>query len=304
MDKRIIIAGGKGFVGSNLYHILKNNYHIKIISRSNNFDLRFSKNLEKIFQKKYDYFINCAADVGSVHYILSSPAKILYDNILICNNIYQMLSIYSPKTKIINIIANCFYPPSKKITNESDWNKSNPHHTVSGFAFSRRFLIELSKFYKKKHNINSINIVSPSMYGPGDSNDPNKTHALNGMIIRMIKNKKKIFEIWGNGKQVREWIFVQDLVRFIKLVINRNINNIELMNFGQKKFYSILDLSKKIKKELSSKSKIKFNLKFTNADPVRKSNNELFKKKFNKFKFTSIDEGIKKTIFYYKSIFH
>ena len=303
MKKKILILGSSGFVGKNLVKVLKLNHDITCLSGKSKLDLTKSGGLERLYKNKFDYCINCAAHVGSVHYIYKNSTKVLYDNIRIANNIYKFISKNSPKTKIINIIANCLYPASKKIHKENDWNKSKPHESVAGFAYSRRYLVNASQVYKKDCNINSINIVSPSLYGPGDSIDPNKTHALNGLIIRMLKCKKnheKKFEIWGSGKQIREWIFINDLVKLIEIIINKNISHIPLMNFSQKKFYYINFLVNKIKKVIPYNLKIFHNITLNYADSVRKVDNAKFLKKFSSFKFTHLNEGISKTIKYYK----
>jgi GDP-L-fucose synthase len=303
MKKNILILGASGFVGKNLVNILKHKYNITFVSGKNELDLRKKNSLDKFYKKKFNYCINCAAHVGSVHYVYKNSTKILYDNILITSNIYRFIAKKSPKTKIINIVANCLYPDSKKFHKESEWNNKEPHVSVAGFAYSRRFLIDLSEDYKKKYNINSINIICPSLFGPGDSIDPKKTHALNGLIIRIIKaikDKDKKFEIWGSGKQIREWIFIYDLVKLIDLIIKKNIYNLPLMNFSQKKFYSINFLVKSVKNIINCKIKVVHNMKLNNASSVRKVDNSKFLKKFSNFQFTNLENGINETIKYYK----
>jgi GDP-L-fucose synthase len=303
MKKNILILGASGFVGKNLVNFLKHKYNITFVSGKNEIDLRKTNSLNKFYKKKIDYCINCAAHVGSVHYVRKNSTKILYDNILITTNIYRFIANKTPKTKILNIIANCFYPDSKKFHKENEWNNKEPHESVAGFAYSRRFLINLSEDYKKKYNIHSINIVCPSLFGPGDSIDPNRTHALNGLIIRIIKsinNKDKNFEIWGSGKQIREWIFIYDLIKLIDLIIMKNIYHLSLMNFSQKKFYSINFLVKNIKKIINSKIKVVHNMKLNNASSTRKVDNNKFLKKFSNFQFTNLENGIAETIKYYK----
>jgi len=303
MKKKILILGSSGFVGKNLTKALKSKYDITCLSGKDKLDLTKSGGLEKLYKIKFDYCINCAAHVGSVHYVHKNSTKVLYDNILITNNIYNFIANKTPKTKIINIIANCLYPESKSPHKENDWNKNEPHESVAGFAYSRRFLINLSDSYKKNYKINSINIVSPSLFGPEDSIDPKKTHALNGLIIRMLqakKGKRNKFEIWGSGKQIREWIFIDDLVRLIDVIIKRNTTHLSLINFSQNKFYSINFLTKSIRKIISYKIKITHNMILNYADSVRKVDNTRFLKKFPTFYFTDLNAGITKTVKYYQ----
>ena len=78
----------------------------------------------------------------------------------------------------------------------------------------------ISQVYFQQYGVKSINLLIPNTFGPGDDIDPNKTHALNGMIIRMIKakmNKSDEFEIWGSGNPVREWAYVDDVADILHI---------------------------------------------------------------------------------------
>ena len=68
----------------------------------------------------------------------------------------------------------------------------NVHQSVEPFGLPKLILLKLSLFYFKQHNIKSLNLVLPNAFGPGDHIDTNRSHALNGLIVRMldaIKNK-------------------------------------------------------------------------------------------------------------------
>jgi nucleoside-diphosphate-sugar epimerase len=80
----------------------------------------------------------------------------------------------------------------------------------------------------------------------------------------------------------------------------KNIYHLSLMNFSQKKFYSINFLVKNIKKIINSKIKVVHNMKLNNASSTRKVDNNKFLKKFSNFQFTNLENGIAETIKYYK----
>ena len=90
----------------------------------------------------------------------------------------------------------------------------------------------------------------PNAYGPGDYTDPNRTHALNGMIIRMLKAKEnddKEFVIWGSGKPTREWIYVKDLARMLVESIESQGLQIDPVNIAQNHAYAIRETAEMIK---------------------------------------------------------
>ena len=113
--------------------------------------------------------------------------------------------------------------------------------------YFKRTLYFISKAYFDQHKIKSINLMFPSIYGPGDSLDPYKTHAMNGIIIRALKNKinkKKTFEIWGSGKPLRNWLYIDDAVNSIMFFINEKITNQMPINVVNEKAISIKRLLK------------------------------------------------------------
>ena len=87
----------------------------------------------------------------------------------------------------------------------------------------------------------SVNFLFPNTYGPGDSEDPNHTHALNGMIIRMLKAKQaraKEFVVWGTGSPIREWAYIDDFID--TLVNSMELEGLEYpLNMGQNRLLKI-----------------------------------------------------------------
>ena len=178
------------------------------------------------------------------------------------------------------------------------------HETVLPFGMTKRVLFYLSRFYNQQYNIHSKNFLIPNAYGPGDYLDPEKTHALNGIILRFllaIKDKEKKFELWGSGKPRREWIFVEDIAKlFFEEIKNNRIKNYFPINLAQNKSYSMLEITKLVKTILKSKIRIIPNDNKIDGALKKQLDNKMFKKYFNNYKFLDLASGIKKTINYYK----
>jgi GDP-L-fucose synthase len=302
---KIIIFGGFGFVGSAIRLVLKNNYNVISLSRRNNCDL----NNEKVIIKNIDKYnpniiINCASHVGGLNYINKSPVNVFRDNLKIYINLYEAVRKTKKNLIIYNPISNCAYNHELNIQKENIWLKGEVHESVLPFGMTKRILFYLSKFYNQQYNINSKNFLIPNAYGPGDYLDPEKTHALNGIILRFllaIKNKEKKFELWGSGKPRREWIFVEDIAKlFFEEIKNNKIKNYFPINLAQNKSYSILEITKLVKTILKSKIKIVTNENKIEGALKKQLDNKMFKKYFNNYKFSDLASGIKKTINYYK----
>lgn len=304
---KIILLGATGFLGKNIINKLKNtNHEIIGASRTLGIDLR-DKEVWCQFLSEHnpDAIINCAAHVGSLHYVTEYAGDVVHDNILMSVNIYEAVTKICPNTIIINPLSNCSYPGVANIHFESDWWQGEVHDSVFAYANSKRFIYVIGKSYNKQYGIKSVNFLVPNTFGPGDSTDPNKTHALNGMIIRMIKaqrKKNKIFEIWGTGKPVREWAYIDDVVKILIEGLTTNSDLIFPVNIAQNKGFSIKESAQLIAEAVDYNGKLEFNTTYQDGAPIKILDDKFFRDLFPNYSFTNHAEGIKNTVKYYKKI--
>jgi GDP-L-fucose synthase len=302
---KILVLGGNGFIGKNMVTALRRSYNTVIsISLRTGIDLRDYLLTRKIFSEiTPDYVINCAAHVGSVHYISTYAADVLHDNMQMILNIYKAIKEVSPKSKVINPLSNCSYPGESEIQYESDWWKGEVHSSVYSFGNAKRFIYVVAFCYLGQYGTKTLNFLVPNTFGPGDHTDPNKTHALNGMIIRMIKAQdegEKEFEIWGTGNPIREWAYIDDVIEILKraLLIQEEITY--PINIAQKKGYSIKESAEIIANLIGFKGNLTFNTKYQDGAPCKVLDNGRFQQLFPEYRFVDHEAAIKKTIEYYK----
>jgi len=302
---KILVLGGHGFVGKSVMEELKKTKHESVaLSRRDGLDLREYASVVECFRNQNPHvIINCAAHVGSLHYVTERAADVAHDNMQIILNLYRAAKEACPSVKIINPISNCSYPGDANIHRESEWWNGPVHKSVWSFANTKRMIAVISECYAMQHKISTINFLVPNAYGPGDYTDPNKTHALNGMVIRMLQAKEKNkpeFEIWGTGKPTREWIYVKDLARMLVHAVKMRESQIQPINIAQNKAYSILETAEMIKKHIGYNGNIVCNHSFQDGAPTKQLDDEVFRKNFPDFRFTDIDKGVHETAAYYK----
>lgn len=305
--KKITIIGGFGFLGKNLNRLFENSsYEVQNISRRNGFDL-LEKNKIMDFLKKEnpDFIINCVAHTGSLEYVNKHNADIITNNLLMGINFWEILREINYKGIVINPISNCTYPGKADIQKEDEWFDGNVHPSIISYGTAKKTLFMVNKCYEQQYNIKTINIILPNQYGEYDYDDVGRVHALNGIVIRMlktIKEGKEEFTIWGSGTPVREWGYMPDTARFIKYIIDENITNLpNPINIGTGIGYTMNEIGKMIKDSLGCNIEINNDVSKLDGDPKKLLDVSLFKKTFPHFKFTSIEDGIKNTINYYKN---
>ncbi len=145
--------------------------------------------------------INCAAHVGSVHYAMRNSADMMQDNVQIIMNLYRAVQRVCPTAKIIHPISNCSYPGEAVVQRESEWLDGPVHPSVRAFGSHRRLIYEVADCYRRQHGIRSINWLIPNAYGPGDRTDPDRVHALNGIIIRLIQAQCRVRKLRDLGNR-------------------------------------------------------------------------------------------------------
>lgn len=303
---KIAILGKTGFIGQNLYTRLVNDgYTVVGCSRSTGIDiLKYDQFKDFIVKEKPDVIYNVACHVGSMRYVSNHAADVISDNLQMSINLYRAVKEINPSIKIIQPLANCGYPGDSSIQCEESWLAGDVHESVFSFGNSKRCMYYISKCYSDQYGVNTVNLLFPNTYGPGDSIDPNHTHAINGMIIRMLEAKRSgagEFVVWGSGSPVREWAYIDDfieaLVRGLKLD-----NIIHPINVGQERGYSISESAKLIKEEMGFNGEIVFNTNYQDGDPVKIMSRQRFDTFFDSFKWFNHRQGIANTIKYYEGV--
>ncbi len=304
---KILVLGGHGFVGKTVVNFLrKSKQDIFALSRRDGLDLLDFDSAEKFFSDiKPDVIINCAAHGGSLHYVSEFSGDVIHDNIQMTLNLYKATKEICPRSRIINPLSNCSYPGNANIHFEPEWWHGEVHESVFSYGNAKRFIYVISRNYYKQYGTNTVNFLVPNTFGPGDYTDPNKTHALNGMIIRMIKaqrNNEQSFEIWGTGKPIREWGYIEDVARILIKGVYLDTDLVYPLNIAQDKGYSIKESAEFISEAVGFEGKLVFNSKYQDGASKKVLDDKQFRKTFPDFSFFNHGEGIKETVKYYKEV--
>lgn len=302
-NQKILVAGGTGFLGQRVAAKLKEEkFNVLTASLKTGVDFRdFGQTLRFFKKNKPEIVINCAAYVGGLQFGYQHPAEMFYNNILMATYFMEAARLAGVK-KFINIISNCVYPAHLSKFKEEDLWAGNMHDSVLPYASARKLSWVQGWAYKKQYDFDSSHLILASMYGPGDHFDATRSHALGALIMKFVEAKRKKLPeviIWGTGKPIREWMYVDDGAEAIVRSLKMNLG-VEPVNIGRGEGISMIALAKLIKKISGYKGKITLDKTKPDGALCKIFNVDKMKKVFKWFPPMRLENGIRQTIQWYE----
>ena len=316
MKQNILITGGFGLLGSNLYKFLKKkNYNVFILDKKKNF---LKKNYQRLDKKNVflgDYLdknlvkkiivkkkIKVIFHTGAVTQVLDAIDSPEYTY---TNNIFGTLNFLEIIRKINKKII-FIYSSSDKAYGEvgkKSYTEDTCLNSIFPYDVSKSCSDLICQSYSKTFNLKVGILRCGNLYGPGDFN---KNRLINGFIISILKNK--IFKIRSSGKLVRDYLFVDDAVQAYYLTMRSLINSkrkLRIYNVGSKYNMNVFGMIKRISK-LNKNKKIK--IKVLNSSKKEIASQKLNYKKISKelgwVQKVNLEYGLQKTYYWYKEHIH
>lgn len=303
MSAKIFVPGGNGFVGRRVVKKLEEkNSNFISLSLRDGIDFRDFKQTMALFEKeRFDAVINCAAFIGGIQFGYEKPGEIFYNNILMSTNLMEAARLTGVE-RFINPISNCSYPGHlTKDFKEEEWWDGALDESVLVYGFVRKASWVQSWAYYQQYGCETISLILPNMYGPGDHFDETRSHALGALIMKFAEAKRKNQPeviVWGSGQPVREWLYVDDgagvLIKALEIE-----HTVEPINVGVGKGVSILELAQLIKEIVGYQGKIVLDKSKPDGAPYKTMDNTRLRKIFNWTPPTSLKQGIEKTVAWY-----
>jgi len=312
-NKSVLVTGGTGFIGSHLVDRLVNfDSKVTVLYRSTDKNIAHLKDRITLFKgdctniedalaacKGQQIVLNLAARVGSIQYNMTHQATMMRDNLLIATTMLDAAKKTNVERFLV-VSAACIYPRDCKIpTPETEGFRDEPEPTNGGYGWAKRMAELLGKYYQEEYGM-KIAIVRPyNCYGPRDHFDPKVSHVIPGLIKRVLEGENPL-KVWGSGNQTRAFLYVDDLVDGMLLATER-YPLADAVNLGMDEEVSIKDLIHKIVKIASVKTEIVFDTTKPDGSPRKNCDNTKAREKLGFKAKVSLDEGLKKTIDWYKS---
>lgn len=304
-DKRILLTGGAGFLGSFLVEKLKergvHEDDLKV-PRSKDVDLRYWENCIKVV-KDIDVVIHLAAKVGGIGYNQKYPATLFYDNAIMGIQLMEAARRGDVK-KFVAIGTVCAYPKFTPVPfKEEDLWDGYPEETNAPYGLAKKMLLVQSQAYRQQYGFNSIYLLPVNLYGPRDNFSPESSHVIPALIKKIFDAKesgKDYVTVWGTGNATREFLYVEDAATGIILATER-YNKPDPVNLGSGFEISIKDLVELIAELAEFDGEIRWDTSKPDGQPRRCLDISKAEKEFGFKAKTDFREGLKETIEWYKA---
>lgn len=319
-NKRILVTGASGFIGSALCDALELNNILSVTRHSDDKEygcdlMDWSQTENEFKNSNIDIVFHLAGVTGNVKSHGLRPVDSFIDNTLMGLNVLRACHKYKVK-KVVSIIASCAYPANeyewfndqslydfkpKEVMSEFSLFDGPPDCSVEAHAYAKRNLQLASKYYNQQYGCDFVCVCPPTVYGPGDSFDPSKTKVMGSLIKKFCdakRNNEQESVCWGSGSPLREFLYIDDCVRLLAQSVDYGSSKVPL-NIGSGQEISIKNLAELIAKTVGYTGRIRWDWNEPEGQQRKFLDSTRMTNILGKQTFVPLEEGIRRTVAWY-----
>lgn len=303
-DKRVLVTGGGGFLGSHLLEQLDKLPILELISiRQKDYDLTEQADVRRLFSDfRPDIIFHLAGHVSGLGANNDYPADFFYRNLMMIT----MLAEEARKVGVSKIVATgagCGYPEFAPIPlKESDFWNGYPQYESAPYSLAKRMLHIQADAYWRQHKLPIIVGLPGNIYGPYDNFDLEAAHvgpALVRKFVEAMESKETEISVWGSGKPTRDFVYAGDVAKGL-VTAAELCNEPLLVNLSSGKETSIKSLVDHLVEISGFTGTISWDNSKVEGQSRRVFDVSLAKEKLGFEAKTSLKEGLLKTFDWYK----
>ena len=299
-DKRVVVTGGAGFLGSVVVAQLREQGCRSIwVPRSQDYDLVQMEAVQRLYDDAApDIVLHLAARVGGIGANQANAGRFFYDNLMMGT---QLMEVGRQRglEKFVALATICAYPKYTPVPfREEDLWAGYPEETNAPYGLAKKMMLVQAQAYRQQYGFNAIVLFPVNLYGPGDNFDMQTSHVIPALIRKCVEAQAKGEQqvvLWGDGSPSREFLYVDDAARAI-LLAAEHYNGDEPVNIGTGEEISIHDLAHLIANEVGFKGELVWDTAKPNGQPRRCLDTRRAKQLFGFEAETKLRNGIQGTV--------
>ena len=305
MNEKIFLTGGTGMVGSNIREHSKSHKYTIFAPSSKEVDLtNYGQVNNYIAEVQPDIIIHSAGLVGGIQANIKNPVGFLVKNLQMGLNVILAAQQNNVK-KLLNLASSCMYPRDMEIGLTEDMIlKGELEPTNEGYALAKVVATRLCEYMNREDEKWQYKSAIPcNLYGKYDKFDPKHSHMVPAVIRKIYEAKENNInevEIWGDGLSRREFMYAGDLADFVYYALDHFDKMPQNLNVGLGRDYTINEYYQVIAKVIGYEGTFTHDL----SKPMGMKKKMIDNTQLTAFGWhpkTSLEEGIKQTLEYFKN---
>lgn len=302
--KKVVVTGGAGFLGAPMVRMLTERGAEVIVPRKRDYNfIHLSDGLRCFNENKPQIVIHSAAFYGGIWINQMYPGRIYYENLVMGANVIEACRLTGVE-KFVGIGTACSYPGYL----EGELNEKNLwdgplHESVLNYGLTKKMMAVQCWAYQRQYGFKGIHVILTNLYGPGDTFHINRAHVVSALIKKFVEaklNNSPSVEVWGTGKPIREFLYVDDCAEGI-IKAAEVYDDIEPMNIGTGIGTSIKELADLVHEISGFQGKIEWNREKPDGQYKKVLDVSKMKLMLQWEPPTPLREGLEKTIRWYQA---
>lgn len=306
-DKRILVTGGAGFLGSAVCRALVQRgcapERVHAVRKAR-FDLTHEADVERVFAElRPEIVIHLAAVVGGIGANRKNPGSFYYQN-LVMGALLMEHARRAGVEKFVAIGTICAYPKFTPVPfREEDLWSGYPEETNAPYGIAKKVLLVQAQAYRQQYGFDAVYLLPVNLYGPGDNFDPESSHVIPALVrkcVEAVEQRRDAIEVWGTGRATREFLYVDDAAEGIVLASER-YDGAEPVNLGAGFEISIKELAESIARISGFQGRLVWNAALPDGQPRRCLDTSKAEAWFGFKARTSFEDGLRRTVDWYRA---